>query len=88
MIEDLVGGTILDDFSPVQQNNPVRRFSRETDLVGHHQNGQPLLAQLGQKPKHFAFELRVECGGDLIAQKPCRFHRQGPGNSDPLLLSA
>ena len=71
----------------MHEHDPVGDALRKAHLVGDHHHGHAARRQLLEL-QHFAGELRVERGGDLVEQHHLRLHRQRAGDRGALLLAA
>jgi hypothetical protein len=72
----------------VMQFNPPVRQSGHNRVMRDHDNGPPLLMQVPQKLKHDFLVLGVEISRRLIRQNNLGIVNQGPGDANPLLLTA
>jgi hypothetical protein len=86
--EEFLRGVLLDDGAIGQEDHSVRRFARESHLVGHHDHGHALLRQGGHGVQYLGDHLRVEGGGRFVEEHDAGPHGQGPGNRHALLLPA
>ena len=78
---------IADDFA-VAKGDDALGMGRDFFVVGNQQNGATFLMQVAEQRHDFLAALAVERPGRLIGQNHRRIVHQGPGDGDPLLLTA
>ena len=88
VVEDVGGLALLDDHAAVHEHDLVADLFGEAHLVGDDEHRHPFRGELAHRVEHLFDELGVEGAGDLVEQHHVRFHRQRPGDRDPLLLAA
>ena len=72
----------------VQHLNVPVGTPRELLVVGHHDNGGPVLIDFLEKIEHLPGHQRIKVAGWLIGKEKSRFSRQGTCDRHTLLLAA
>lgn len=88
MVDNLVGGTLLDNNAAVHEHDPIGHVARELHFVRNHHHGHMLRRKLLDDLEHPSRELGIERARRLIEEHDLGIHAQRPGDAHALLLSA
>ena len=88
VVEELLGGVLLQDMAAVHEQDPAAHLPGKAHLVGDHHHGHALVGQLLHDLQHLAHHLGVQGGGGLVKEHHLGLHGQGPDDGDALLLAA
>ena len=86
--KDPVGRARFDHQALVEEQDTIGDVAGELHLVRDHDHGQTFLSQLAHHAQHFFAQFGVERAGRLVEEHHLRFHGQGAGDGDALLLAA
>src|SRR5712671_4433058 len=86
VFEELRGRTALDDDAVTHEGDELGDLMGKGDLMRDDDHCHSLPGELLDDPQHFADQLGVERGGDLVAQHDGGVHRQGTRDRDALAL--
>src|SRR6201994_2596194 len=88
VVEDRFRFALLNDDAAVHEDDLVADLAGEADLVGDDEHRPAFLGQLAHRGEDLFDDVGVESGGVLVEEHHVRFHRQGAGDRDALLLAA
>ena len=88
LLLNLARGAHGDDAAFIDDGHAVAELFGLFDVVGGHQDGALLAAQVEDELVDFEAGLRVEAGGGLIEEEDLRVVEHGEREGQPLLLSA
>ena len=82
------GDALFDDPAVVDEDDPIGHLPGKTDLVGDDDQRGAGTGEILDDGEHLADQFGIQGRGRLVEQHDLRFHRQGSGDGDPLLLAA
>src|SRR4051794_22720233 len=74
VVEELVGGGLLDELAVCHEYDTVGGVPREAHLVGHHDHRHAVAGEAGHHLEHLADHLRVERARRLVEQHGLGLH--------------
>ena len=88
-VEDLVGGSVLDNLSGVHDCDPVCHVGHNTEVMGDEYDREvALLLQFVDQLQDLGLDCDIQGGCGLVADQHIRVCRKGNGNYDTLAHSA
>jgi hypothetical protein len=88
VVEELGWGTGFDDGTAMEEGDAVRYIPGELHVVGDEEHGEAVIGEATEDVTDLLAEFGVEGGGGFVEEERARFHGEGAGDGDALLLSA